>query len=134
MNKKMLSSDRASLWSLADQGSVSLGNFLTNILLARTLAPADYGIFALVYGLVLLLNSFHACAILYPLSIRGASSDIVGLHKYTRRSLLLTAVLLVPFGIVILGAAALLSQLRVALWAILALACWQTQETFRRSL
>ena len=134
MNKKMLSSDRASLWSLADQGSVSLGNFLTNILLARTLAPSDYGIFALVYGLLVLLNSFHACAILYPLSIRGAASDIVGLHKYTRRSLLLTALLSFPFAIVVLGATELLGLPAVAPWAIVALWCWQTQETLRRSL
>src|ERR1700676_2920244 len=102
MNTKMFSSDRTGFWSLADQGSVSLGNFLTNIFLARALGSSDYGIFALVYGLLVLLNSFHACAVLYPLSIRGAASDIVGLHKYTRRSLLLTTLLTLPFAMVVL--------------------------------
>ena len=61
---------RAGLWSLADQGAVSLGNFLTNILLARALAPAEYGIFALVFGLLLALSSIHAAVVIY---LKGAN-------------------------------------------------------------
>src|SRR5262249_7659749 len=38
--------ERAS-WTLVDQGVVSAGNFLLNVLLARTLSEADYGKFVL---------------------------------------------------------------------------------------
>src|ERR1700736_4008666 len=125
---------RAGFWSLADQGCVSLGNFLTNIFLARTLAAADYGVFALVYGLLVLLNSFHSCVVGYPLSIKGAAADAEGLKSYTRSALLFTAVLSVPFGGIVLGACIVLGRPTIAVWAAFALLCWELQETLRRSL
>src|SRR5688572_33477070 len=39
---------RRSVWALADQGVVSLGNCATSVLLARSLAVAEFGIFALL--------------------------------------------------------------------------------------
>jgi hypothetical protein len=43
--------ERAS-WTLVDQGVVSSGNFLLNVLLARTLSEDDYGEFALFLGAI----------------------------------------------------------------------------------
>ena len=43
--------ERAS-WTLVDQGVVSAGNFLLNVLLARTLSEEDYGEFALFLGAI----------------------------------------------------------------------------------
>lgn len=122
------------LWSLADQGAVSLGTFVTNVLLARALAPADYGVFALIYGMLVLMNSYHSCAVVYPLSLSGAPGTIEELHKHLRRSVWLTLLLAFPLGLVVVGAALFLGKPEIAGWAILALVFWQVQETLRRGL
>src|SRR6266576_6204077 len=44
-----------SFWAIADQGVVSLGNFLTTIILARALTPAAYGLWSGICGLILFL-------------------------------------------------------------------------------
>lgn len=122
------------VWSLADQGVVSLGNFLTNIFLARFLIPADYGIFALIYGLIIVLNSFHSCVIGYPLSVKGAAADVEGLKQHTRSALVLTLLLSLPFGGIVIGASIALGRPGIALECACALLCWELQETLRRSL
>ena len=44
-------------WTLIDQGVVSFGNFLLNVLLARTLSEEDYGKFALFLGAIFILRT-----------------------------------------------------------------------------
>ena len=61
--------DRAS-WTLVDQCVVSLGNFALNVQLARDLAVADYGKFALFLGAIFVLRCFDYSLISYPLSVR----------------------------------------------------------------
>src|SRR4029077_10709614 len=61
--------DRAS-WTLVDQGVVSLGNFLLNVLLARYLVAADYGTFALFLGAIFTLRNVDWSLISYPLSVK----------------------------------------------------------------
>jgi O-antigen/teichoic acid export membrane protein len=57
--------------SLADQGLLSLSNFIINIHLSRILAPKQYGLFAIVFAVYLLLLNFNQALILEPLSIIG---------------------------------------------------------------
>lgn len=127
-------SGSAGLWSLADQGAVSLGNCLTNIFLARALVPADYGVFALVYGMLVLMNTYHSCVVVYPLSLSGAAGTIEELRRHVRRSICLTLLLAFPLGLVVLGAALFLGKPEITLWVIVAVFCWQVQETLRRGL
>ena len=61
--------ERAS-WTLVDQCVVSGGNFLLNVLLARTLSQEDYGEFALFLGAIFPLRAFDYSLISYPLSVR----------------------------------------------------------------
>ena len=61
--------ERAS-WTLVDQGVVSCGNFLLNVLLARTLSEEDYGEFALFLGAIFILRTIDYSLISYPLSVR----------------------------------------------------------------
>ena len=61
--------DRAS-WTLVDQCVVSLGNFALNVQLARGLAVAEYGKFALFLGAIFALRCFDYSLISYPLSVR----------------------------------------------------------------
>lgn len=122
------------LWSLADQGAVSLGNFLTHIILARTLPPREYGVFALLFGALIGLNALQSCVVNYPLSLRGSVSELQSLRDETRNALALTAYLAVPFGLIVAGATLLLGRPALALWAIAALYCWEMQEVLRRAL
>jgi O-antigen/teichoic acid export membrane protein len=57
--------------AIADQGLFAGSNFLLNVLLARWLAPADYGAFALAYSVFLLLGVFHTAILTEPMLVFG---------------------------------------------------------------
>src|ERR1700722_5169583 len=61
--------ERAS-WTLLNQGVGSSGNFLLNVLLARTLSQQDYGKFTLFLGAIFVLRAIDYSLISYPLSVR----------------------------------------------------------------
>jgi O-antigen/teichoic acid export membrane protein len=127
-------SNSIAFWPFADQGAVSLGNFLTQIVLARNLTMHDYGIFGLLFGVMYLLNNCHSPLVAYPLSVRGAVEDIFGLRRLCTVSLILTAALMVPGVIVLAGATSVLKVLPLLPYALLGSVLWQTQETMRRGL
>src|SRR5579862_5887197 len=120
--------------SLADQGMVSLGNFLTQIVLARKLAPGEYGIFALLFGVLFIMNVCHWALVAYPLSVRGAAADEPTLRRITSESLLLTVLLAIPLCAIVVGTAFVLKRPGLVPWVALALLAWQLQETTRRGL
>jgi O-antigen/teichoic acid export membrane protein len=125
--------ERAS-WTLVDQGVVSGGNFLLNILLARTLSEADYGQFVLFLGAIFALRAFDYSLISYPLSVRlcvASDGERAGLLGNT----ILLAVALNIVSVVAMGlGATLLKAHDVWLPACLCFLCWQAQETSRRCL
>ncbi len=57
--------------AILDQGLFASSNFLVNVLLARWLAPADYGAFALAYSVFLLLGVFHGALLTEPMLVFG---------------------------------------------------------------
>jgi O-antigen/teichoic acid export membrane protein len=79
--------ERAS-WTLVDQGVVSFGNFLLNVLLARTLSEEDYGEFTLFLGAIFILRTILFLHLLSAVGApgrrerRGARSTTnrIGLH------------------------------------------------------
>lgn len=129
-----LSLDSRVLWAIADQGVVSLGNFLTTIIMARTVSPTAYGVWAVVFGLILFLNVVPASLVSYPLSVRMASLDDLGAGRLVFAALGLTAWLAVPQVLILFAAAFLIGGPRLAVWASLGLVLWQIQETTRRAL
>ena len=60
------------LLAVADQGVFAVSNFLLNVLLARWLAPADYGAFALAYSVFLFLLIVHNALVTAPMLVFGA--------------------------------------------------------------
>jgi hypothetical protein len=68
---------------MVDQGAVSAGNFLTTMLLARTLLPSDYGIYALLFALMLLTNFLNSAVIAYGLSLHGAAGTDAGVREHS---------------------------------------------------
>lgn len=127
-------SNSIAFWPFADQGAVSLGNFLTQIILARNLSQHDYGVFGLLFVVMYLLNNCHSPLVAYPLSVRGAVEDLFGLRRLCTVSLILTAALMVPGVIVLAGATSVLKALPLLPYVLLASVLWQTQETMRRGL
>ncbi|MBC7783920.1 MAG: hypothetical protein H7144_08765, partial [Burkholderiales bacterium] len=129
-----VSSSRRSVWALADQGIVSLGNCTTNILLARSLAVAEFGIFALLLEAMLFLNSLQAALVIYPLSVRGAILDRDGLRRLAGTCLMLTFALALPLGLAVIFAGNAVDSLGTGLLCAIALAAGQCQETLRRAM
>jgi len=126
--------DLQGFWAIADQGVVSFGNFLTTIILARAVSPEVYGVWTVIFGLILFLNGLHASLITYPLSVRLASRDDAEMGQLIVASLALTALLALPQALILVGASFLIGGPALALWAALGLLFWQLQETTRRAL
>jgi O-antigen/teichoic acid export membrane protein len=121
-------------WTLVDQGVVSFGNFLLNVLLARTLSEEDYGEFALFLGAIFILRTIDYSLISYPLSVRlGVASDKEHARLLGNTTLLTAALSLVLVGIMALGTT-LLKVDHIVAPACLCYLCWQAQETSRRCL
>lgn len=125
--------DKAS-WTLLDQCTVSAGNFVLNVLLARALGQEDYGKFALFLGAIFTLRNIDWSLISYPLSLRLSvvkaehRASLLGATILLAVGLSLGLVAVMGLGIVLLGAIDLL------LPACLCYLCWQAQETSRRCL
>ena len=124
----------AGFWSMVDQGAVSAGNFLTTILLARCLLPSEYGIYALLFALMLMMNGFHSAFIWYGLSLLRASKSEAEIRPLAGGSLVLTAGLAILLGTATSTTAVFFHRASLAPWLLLALLFWQLQETTRRAL
>lgn len=123
-----------SLWALADQGLVSLGTFATNLILARTLPPGEYGLYVILFGVLLFLTSIQYAIITFPLTVKGATSDRDNLRRLASASLLSSFGLALILGAGMILAAKTVGRLQLAPWAVVALLFWQFQEVFRRAL
>ncbi|WP_407520074.1 hypothetical protein [Methylobacterium oryzisoli] len=121
-------------WPLVDQAIVSIGTFGLTVALARTLAPEEYGTFALLLGGLMVLHMVTASLVFYPLSIRHAPAAETEGAALLHASLALLAAVALPamaamaVGLVLAGRADLI----LPAWAYFAL--WQAQEVFRRAL
>ncbi|MBS0523471.1 MAG: hypothetical protein JSS04_07520, partial [Proteobacteria bacterium] len=120
--------------TLVDQCIVSGGSFLLNVLLARSLAAADYGEFALFLGGVFVLRQIDGSLVSFPLSVRlslEAEDDRPGLLGKTA---LLSALLSLVLATAMAVGIALLCATEILLPACLCFLCWQAQEASRRFL
>jgi len=121
-------------WGFADQGVVSASSFVWGIILARTLSEDDFGRFVIIISVVLLLNSFHAAFVAYPLAVRGAPAKRAGLQRLFSSALCFSAVLIGPQIVSSLLLAAVLHVLPLAGWILATQCLWQLQETTRKAL
>ncbi len=56
-------------WALADQGLVSVSNLALNVILARWLAPDEYGAFTVGFSVLLVVASLHAALLTDPMLV-----------------------------------------------------------------
>lgn len=121
------------VWALGDQGVVSMGNFLTQILLARTVTVEEYRSFSLLFLVMLLLVQIHHALVVYPLSLRGAD-ERSDLPQLAGGSMLLTLGSAPLIALVLLTACFALGRLDLVLPAAIASFARMMQETSRRAL
>src|SRR4051812_38292646 len=92
----LMRAGKKTLWPLADQGVVSTGNFLTLVLVARSVPKNEYGVFGLLLEFIFYLNTFQTALITYPLTVKGAVIDRDQLRRLATAALILTFVLAAP--------------------------------------
>jgi len=124
----------AGAWSLLDQGAVSAGNFLTAVLLARAVSPANYGIYALVLTTTLFMLFLTGALIVYGLSIHGAAGTDADVRSLAGRSLVLAAGLGTILGAATSSVAIIFHRVSLIPWVTMAVLFLLLQETTRRAL
>lgn len=122
------------VFAVVDQGVVSLGNFATNLAIIRGLAPGDFGIYAALWSLMLLLNTLQSSLIVHPMLVIGASAPGERARKCFAAGLGATTALMIPLAAIAVIAAAVLHAVHLAAWIVPALLAWQLQEGTRRAL
>lgn len=122
------------IWALGDQGMVSVGNFAVNIILARSVPIADFGIYALAFGVFLVLNGLHGSFVCYPLTIRVAKEGAREVPRLVGLALVLTALLVPLLGIGVAVLFVLVDRPFLIPMALFAFAAWRFQDVLRRAL
>jgi O-antigen/teichoic acid export membrane protein len=126
-------------WPLADQGVMSATNFLTVVVLARALVPAEFGAFVLAYTTLLFANGFQTALVTQPHNVLGQARTGEEYARYTASTALAQGGFSVAAALLALVAAAVLELAGVggtgvALALAPALVAWQLQEFTRRVL
>jgi O-antigen/teichoic acid export membrane protein len=130
---------RAGGWGLLDQALVSGVNFLTIILLARALAPTQFGYFVLAFTVLQTAGTLQAALITRPHNVLGATRhgrEYVDYSTTTAATQVAFTGLLVAVAAVAAAGAYAVDADEASLVAALvpALAAWQFQELGRRML
>lgn len=128
---------RAGGLPLVDQGLISLGNFVTSLIVARTLSVHDFGIVTLALTVLFAANTLQGALVVGPLGVLSADRDEAGTRRYTATAASIQAALVLACAVLVLGSAWLwhdpeISPVLVAI--AVALIGWQVQEFGRRIL
>lgn len=121
-------------WAIANQATVSLGNFASNLLLAKMLSPSEYGTFVLICGGCFMANALHSSVILAPMMVTSAAADEDDMRRCAAGSLLLTPITAAVFAVMVIAVAFMLRRPVAGLFAVGFMLAWQMQETTRRVL
>lgn len=97
-------------FAILDQVLFAGANFAVNILLARWLPPAEYGAFALAYSIFLLLGTFHTAIFTEPMLVFGPGKYRECFREYLGILLRGHFRLMIPGGLILVGAAFLFGR------------------------
>jgi O-antigen/teichoic acid export membrane protein len=98
-------------FTIVDQALFSGANFLINILLARYLEPSQYGAFALVFSLFLLIGTFHTAIFTEPMMVFGAGKYRDKFENYIGFLIRCHLSIMVPISLVLLVVSLALGKL-----------------------
>jgi O-antigen/teichoic acid export membrane protein len=122
------------VWALMDQGVVSGGNFLTSLVLARSLSQVEFGTYSLVFLVLLSLNTLHSSLVVYPLTVAVAQNTGIPGREALGRCIVHTCVLWAAWLLILLAVLLVLHRPDIFPAVGLALLGWQLQEVARRAL
>lgn len=130
---------RPAVWGLFDQGLVSGVNFLTIVILARTLGVSEFGYFVIAFTVLQTAGTLQAALITRPHNVLGATRHGREYVDYSTTAaaaqIAFTGVLVVvAAGVAAVAVALDSSQASLLLALAPALAAWQLQELGRRML
>ncbi len=130
---------RPAVWGLFDQGLVSSINFLTIVVLARTLGVSEFGYFVIAFTILQTAGTLQAALITRPHNVLGATRRGREYVDYSTTAaaaqVAFTGVLVVvAAGVAAVAVARDSSQASLLLALVPALAAWQLQELGRRML
>lgn len=89
--------------ALTDQALFAGAQFALNILLARWLAPAEYGAFAVAYSVFLLASAVYSAILVEPMIVFGSGRYLERRRSYLGIVLQGHWLLTVPAGLILLG-------------------------------
>jgi O-antigen/teichoic acid export membrane protein len=126
-------------WGLSDQALISATNFMTMVLLARSLTPTAFGYFSLVYMGLLFVQYLQFAVITQPHNVLGATRSGAEYAHYTSSTAIIQILFTVISALLVLGGGAFA---HLAAWDIAtllfalapALIAWQLQDFARRVL
>ncbi|MCI2238268.1 hypothetical protein MO973_27910 [Paenibacillus sp. TRM 82003] len=112
---------RRVFWNIGDQGVSSLSNFLLQFVVARAVAPDDFGAFALAFAVYTVVVGLGRAVSTAPMSIRFADADRPGFERAARAATGTALVVGVAVGLVLLVAGRVLAAVADAPGSALAL-------------
>lgn len=124
----------------ADQGFISLANFIATIILARSVSPTELGVYGVGFTLLRLIRSIQEGLTIQPVNTFGAGLDEAQFRTYASHTSLIQIGLagLSALGAALLGWVLIVTGNDTAGPTILALwfpfLTWQLQEYLRRLL
>ena len=127
------------LWGILDQALVSGVNFLTIIVVARTLLPADFGYFVIAFTILQSAGTLQAALITRPHNVLGALRRDRDYADYSTTAAAAQVALTTSLAAVAAAAAGIAYALGSSQWLLIlalvpALFGWQLQELGRRML
>lgn len=130
---------RAGSIGIIDQVIISGMSFLVMIVAARELGPGSFGVYALLYTLLLSIQAIQESLITAPFGVLGVSKEGDSYRRYLSSVALLQVGLAIIFAVVLVLAGAVALRFDTAVgWMLMALAfaaaAWQFQELMRRIL
>lgn len=79
------------VWAILDQAFFAGASFALNLLLARWLGPAEYGLFGVAFTVFLLVSLVHSALVIEPLMVFGSGKYLPAFRRYVWRVLGLLA-------------------------------------------
>lgn len=121
------------LWALGDQAAVSAGNFLTSLVLARSLSRSDFGTYSLLLITLLSINTLHHALVIYNLTLGIATSSSAGIRESVGRSVAHTLVLSLVWSLLLVAVLGFLHRLDLLPVLMCAMVAWHLQEVARQA-
>ena len=125
---------KTATWSLAEQGIVSLGSFVLNIQLARSLPASEYGVFALVFSYVFLFQHCAVSLLFFPMCQRIAACPSAPEAPLVSVTMALCAAVNLVASLLLAGVLVLAGRSDLAAAALIFSLFWQMQDVLRRCL